>query len=114
MAAETVYLGHDNTIDLILKAGGVAVDLTSVDTITLTINGATIASENGATDPIRWIQLGYATGKIRISLGEQAISPGRYPAVLVVYDPSNPNGVVWGEIDVRVNEEVEMPEVVTP
>lgn len=69
MAAEVVYLGHDNSIDRILKSDGVAVALTSVTRMTLTMETKLVDSDNGATDPIRWSKEGYATGEVRFFLG---------------------------------------------
>jgi len=107
MEREIVYLGHENSIDLILKADGIAVALTSVTRMTLTLGTTLIDSENGGADPIRWIQTGYATGEIRLFLGDQTISAGNYQAPLVVYDPTNTDGIVWGFIPITVIAEVE-------
>lgn len=110
MTTEIVYLGHDNSIDLILKADGTAVDLSSVTQMTVTLGGTTITSAGGDTDPIRWAKSGYDTGEVRLYLGGQTIPAGSYRAVLVVYDSVNLNGIVWGErIPIAVEEEVEAP-----
>ena len=42
--SEIVYLTHDNTIDLLLKADGVVQDLSSVTKITATFGATTITS----------------------------------------------------------------------
>lgn len=110
MDTETVYLGHDNSIDLILKADDVAVDLTSVTQMTLSFKDTLISSDNGDTDPIRWKKVGYVTGETRLFLGDQAITPGIYPEVpLVVYDPTNPGGVIWDYLPILVKEDPEAP-----
>lgn len=108
MTAGLVYLGHDNALDYILKADAVAVDLSAVTRMTLTLGATLIDSDNGDADPIRWAKSGYATGQFRLVLGGQTITPGSYQnAWLVVYDPTNPGGVVFGSIPIFVIDEVE-------
>jgi hypothetical protein len=107
MEHEIVYLGHDNRIDIILKADGSAVDLSSVTRMTLSFDSLLIDSDNGDLDPIQWVKAGYVTGEVRISLGGQSIPAGDYRAALVVYDPSNPNGIVWGLLLIQIEAEVE-------
>lgn len=107
MTTEIVWLGHDNTIDLLLKAVGVAQDLADVTKITATFGTTTITSEDHAAGAILWNNDGYDTGEIRLDLGDQTIVPGGYDVPIVVYDPSNTNGVVWGSIHVAVRTEVE-------
>ena len=102
MKTEIVYLGHDNSIDIILKADGVAVPLDDVTDMSLTFGTTLIESDNGAADPLRWDKEGYDVGEVRIFLGDQTITPGSYKAPLVVYDPTNPEGVVWGLIPITV------------
>lgn len=108
MATEIVYLGHDNSINKTLKEDGAAEALTAVTRITLTLGTTLIDSDNGDADPIRWIKSGYATGEVRFFLGGQTITPGEYEnAWVVVYDPTNATGVVWGSFKVEVVAEVE-------
>jgi hypothetical protein len=108
MAVEFVYLSHDNSIDLLLKADGVAYDLSDATTATLTLGGVTITSTNLSNSPIRWNKVGYDTGEIRLFLGDQSINVGTYQkAYLVIYDPNNTNGIVWGDIRITVKAEVE-------
>lgn len=107
MQTELIYLGHDNFIDLILKSDGVAVDLTSVTRMTLTLGATLIDSDNGATDPIRWAKAGYATGQVKLYLGNQTITAGSYRAPLIVYDATNTNGIVWGLVPLAIIAEVE-------
>jgi hypothetical protein len=40
VSIETVYLGHDNSIELILKSDGVAVDLAAITDMTVSIGDA--------------------------------------------------------------------------
>lgn len=110
MTPEVIYLAHDNRVDLLLKADGVAVDLAAVFQITLKVGtaGALITSTNLAGDKIRWAQAGYATGEVRIDAGDATLTPGNYDAYLTVYDASNPDGVVWGHFHAQVVADVEL------
>jgi len=110
MKTEIVYLGCDNPIDLILSADGAAADLTDVIRMTLSFGALLVDSDNGDTDPIQWKKEGYATGQIRIFLGAEAITAKIYSAPLVVYDPTNPEGVMWGRINIKVEEDPEAAE----
>ena len=106
---EIVYLGHDNTIDLLLKSDGTAVSLSAVTAMTITVGEVTVSSDNDAADPITWAKSGYATGEIRLKLGAEILvaSNTPYSAYLVVYDAANPEGIVWGYVPIRVRAEVE-------
>jgi hypothetical protein len=106
---EIVYLGHDNSIDLLLKADDVAQSLASVTRATITIGEVTIDSDNGETDPIRWAKSGYDTGEIRLFLGGQTLVEAAQPytSYLVIYDADHPEGIVWGYVLIRVKAEVE-------
>ena len=95
MKKETVFLGHDNSIDLLLKADGVAQDLSSVTKITASFGSVLISSEDSTGGAIRWSGTGYETGEIRLLLGDQAIPAGKYKVPIIVYDPANANGIHW-------------------
>jgi hypothetical protein len=102
MKSEIVYLGRDNSIDLLLKADGVAVDLSAASKMTLAFGTTLIESENGGGEPIRWAQSGYKTGEIRLKLGDESILPGNYRAPLIVHDPASPDGIHWGYIPIVI------------
>lgn len=104
---ERVWLNHDNTINLVLKEDGTAIDTSGLTKITVTLGGITFRSTNQSGDPIRWNQGGYETGEIRIDLGGQNLSVGRHKATIVVYDATNIDGIVWGNLTIRVEAEVE-------
>ena len=104
---EYVYLGHDNYIDLILMANGSAQNLSGITKMTLTFDTTKISSANQASDPILWNQAGYQTGEIRIFLGKQSLTPGSYEAPLIVYDASDPDGIVWDIIPIIVVAQLE-------
>ena len=92
---ETLYLGYDNGIDLTLKADDVAVDLSSVTRMILRDVACTWEVDSttspGAFD---WSAGG---GVISLILGDEPITPGAYSCWLIVYDPTNTDGVVWEE-----------------
>jgi hypothetical protein len=103
---ELIWLGRDNTIDLVLYSNASAVDLTAVTEIRLALKNTTvvIASTDNTTGIIRWGSTSWDTGEIRIVAGGSTLlTPGRYTATLVVFDPSNSSGVVWdNNIPIRV------------
>jgi hypothetical protein len=107
MRQEIAYLGHDNSIDIVLKADGVAEPLDSITKMTLTFGTKLISSDNGETDPIRWKKVGYQTGEVRLFLGDQVISPGSYKAPLIIYDSGDAEGIVWDYLNIKVVAEVE-------
>lgn len=104
--SEYVYIGHDNEIRLILKQNSVASDLASVTAMRLVIGTVTVSSTNQVTDTIRWAQSGYATGEVRMKLGDlTTLKPGTYRhCPVVVVDSTNVDGIVWGEdgLDITV------------
>jgi hypothetical protein len=104
---DKVYLGHSNTNNFILKANNSAVDLAGVTQMTLTFGSSALVSAN-STASITWNQDGYATGEVRLHLGMLAtLSTGIYEAPLIVYESTDANGKVWGNIPLHVMEEVE-------
>lgn len=107
MRYEKVYLGHDNSIILILKADEVAADLRGITKMTLTFGATLIESENLDADPIKWARADYETGETRLYLGDEDIDSGAYQSALIVYDAANPEGIVWGFIPISVMAEVE-------
>ncbi len=104
---EVVYLGHDNSIDYLLKENDSAVSLATSTTMTITLGTVTISSTNGTAAAIRWAQAGYSTGEVRLYLGmTTTIQAGDYDAPLVAYGPDYANGLVWGKIGIRVQSGV--------
>lgn len=68
-------------------------DLSTVSRIALDFNGTVIDSTT-SPDAIDWTTLG--SGQVLLKLGAQAIDPGVYMPVVVVFDVANPDGAVWG------------------
>lgn len=105
---ETLYLDHGNTIDLVLKSDDEAVDLSTVTGIRVMFDQTSIYSNNGSQGPIKW-QIGSAdanwqTGEIRIDCSSHDINPARYKVPIIVYDPTNTDGVVWDYLQIEVKE----------
>ena len=105
--SEIVFLAHNNTIDLLLKAGGTAQNLSSVTKITATFGTTTITSTDHAAGVIKWDNAGYDTGEIRLDLGGETIAAGSYYTAIVVYDAINTDGIVWGYVMIDVKNNVE-------
>ena len=96
---ETIYLSHDNTIELLLKSNGTPQDLSSVNRVQLEFPSVTLDS-NTHPEYFNW-NTG-TTGKLVISAGSASLSSGAYEAKLIVYDPSHTNGVVWGKLEIVI------------
>jgi len=98
---EKVYLGRDNSINLILLSDEVATPTDAVTSIGIKIGKAYIlgATSQKSTGLIRWGLASYATGEIRLYLGgaSSALVPGRFSAALVVFDPVSTAGIVWDD-----------------
>ena len=103
---EHVYLGHDNSIDLLLTEDGVAIDTSGITSAVLTVGSTKYTSTNQAADQVKWQGVGYATGEVRLFLGDQSLSPRTYTATLVIYTATATSGIVWGELDIVVHAEV--------
>jgi len=114
---EVVYVTRDNRVDLRLKAdyndgnGMDYVDLAAATRMDIIVGSITVTSTNTANDVIRWAQVGYATGEVRMWLGQYTylvgttptyLPTGRYDAPLIVYDPTNTHGIVWGHVPIHV------------
>lgn len=98
MALEYLYLGRDNSIDLILNLEGspVADDvMDEITRMTLSFNGLVVESTNQPGDPIRWRQVDYDTGEFRLFLQDENIPVGRYKVPVIVYFPDAPDGFTW-------------------
>lgn len=103
---ELIWLGHPNSIDLVLYSDSSVVDLAAVNEMRLSFKNSTviITSTDNAAGLIRWAGSTWETGEMRIVAGGSSVLvPGRYTATLVVFDPSNTAGVVWdNDIPIRV------------
>lgn len=102
MDSEVIFLGHDNKVDIQLKADGSAASLGSVTGISLTFGATKVQNSSAGSGAITWSSSSYSTGQVRLDMGGQAITAGKYHAPLVVYDSSNASGIVWGFLPVVV------------
>ena len=100
MITEIIYDGHDNTIDLLLKADEVATDLSSVTRMTLDVDTTTIVDSAISGECFDWST--GVTGKVILALGGEGIDGGLYRAKLTLYDAINTDGIVWGEFNLTV------------
>ena len=107
MQTEVLFLGRNNTIDLLLKADGVAQDLSSVTKITATIGSDLLTSTNATAGVIRWSGDGFDTGEIRIVSGAESLAAGKYDVPIVVYDAANTSGIDWGIVPIEVKADRE-------
>ncbi len=107
MIRETVYLGHDNTLDWRLTEAGVAIDMSNATNVTLTVGGVTFDSDDygggaTATNPFFWVSGTPADGEANIFLRlgnifqDAGIVAGTYRNCrFTVYDAINTNGILW-------------------
>ena len=107
MDTEVVYLGHDNTIDLQLKASSSAYSLSGATKINITIGTKKIENSSASSGAITWAGSSYSTGEIRLTLGSQSISTGIYNAPVIVYDATHTSGIVWDYIPLKVKADPE-------
>jgi hypothetical protein len=101
MSFEIIYKGRDNTNDFILKADGVAVDLSGVTKMELVFSDSLTVSSDTSTEVFDWLG---GDGKLLLSLGGiPAFEKGdKYEPELIVYDAQNDSGVSWGRFIVAV------------
>lgn len=103
MLREIVYKARDNTIDLLLKADGSAVDLTPVTKVWLDLNNDTIIKSEADPDAFDWTTEG-SSGILKLKLGGlAALTTGQtYEIDLIVFDASNVDGINWGKFSIEV------------
>jgi len=97
MATELVYIGdYHNHNDFQLFNGSSAIDMSAVTQIDANINGVDVTSTNQSSDLIRWDQAGYKAGEIRCTFGAAVnLVPGNHNLYFIIYDPTNPNGIIF-------------------
>jgi hypothetical protein len=92
---DVIYLGRDNTNELLLKVDGIGQDLSSVEQIELEFDdGATITNTTGGAWPIKWLNQDQI-GMVQMQLGGYTITAGERTCRLVTIDPNNQDGIVW-------------------
>ena len=98
MNYETVHLGFDNTIDLLLKVDGVVADIVASTKITVTFGSTVISSETSAS-AFDWDD---GSGMLYLKLGGESIPVGSYDVVLTLYDSVNTDGIRWNTFKCKV------------
>jgi hypothetical protein len=104
LVKETVYLGRDNQIDLVLSEDGTAIaDHTVVTRAVLLFGGSDtlLAADpyltiDSATDPSYFDFSDIA--KLILTLGAAPIPKGRHHVRMVVYVSGAPSGVGWAPL----------------
>lgn len=99
---ETVYLGRDNSIDLLFKMDGVVTDISNALRITIGFCDTVIDSDT-SPDAFDWTE--GEDGKLYLALGDESIPVGSYNALIVIYDSVNTDGIVWDDFKCRVVQE---------
>lgn len=102
---EIVYLSRDNTVDLLLKADGSAQDLSSVTRMIVKQNdGDWEVDYDDYAAAFDWIT--GITGKVILdlaaALATEGVAADEYIVRLIVYDPTNTGGIVWGRFVLEV------------
>lgn len=100
--SEIIYLGRDNAIDVQLKDDGAVADLGSVSRIDL-VEQSGAWSVSSSTSPNAFDWLG-GDGRVSMILGGETIPTGTHRCYLVVYDPTNTDGIVWDDLRLIVKE----------
>lgn len=94
--SEVFYLTRDNTVDLILKSDGVVTNLASVTKVEVLDTGCKWSVDSEGSPEA--FTIGGADGSLILAFGNEPIPAGTYKCRIIVYDPTNIEGVVWGEV----------------
>jgi len=101
---EIIWLGRDNTIDLVFYAeqssGTTIVDLSTVTQIDVTFGSGTTVSSS--TSPTLFSGVTSPIGEVTFKFGSVDLTSGKYRSEIIVYDPDNSNGIVWDKIPIIV------------
>jgi len=100
MAREIVYSGRDNTVDLVLVADKLPVDITPITRVTIDVGGTIVDSDatpGAFVWPVDRELDGRPVKALLLKLGGVGLATGDYRAELVVYDTDHPAGLVWTE-----------------
>ncbi len=105
--SEDIDIDRDNIITIQLLKDDIAQSLISVTKITAKIVTSTqdieVSCETSTEWPIKWSGLS-TTGEVQLKLGPELPSLSSKGAKLwvIVYDPSNINGIVWDSMHVHI------------
>jgi len=99
---EVIYLKRDNLVSLEFRKDGVVQDLSSIDRVRLILTPNLELDYDVDNLIFDWTT---TSTQLDIDAGNQDIPEGVYQGCqLVFYDTTHTNGVVWGTIDVIVND----------
>lgn len=96
---ESVFLGHDNIIDMVLTSDGDTVNITNTTRATAAF-GSTLIDSETSLSVFDWSEGG--EGLLHMVFGEESIPVGSYKVVLTLYDVVNTDGIVWDDFRCRV------------
>ena len=96
---ESVHLGHDNIIDLLLTASGDIVDISNTTRATALFDSTLIDSDTSMS-VFDWSE--GEDGILHLTFGEESIPTGSYKVVITLYDAVNIDGIVWDDFRCRV------------
>ena len=99
---EVVYLGRDNSIDLLFMVDGNVADISGAERVTIEFGDVTVDSDT-SPDAFDWSD--GEDGILYLTLGEESIPVGSYNALIVIYDTIFTDGVVWDDFRCRVVQE---------
>ncbi len=94
---ETVYTARDNAIVLALYNDSVLIAHNQLTRVQIKVGETLIDS---AVNPEYFNVT--QSDRLSISLGSAGLTAGRYTAMLVIFDAAHVNGLVFGELVVRV------------
>lgn len=98
---ERVYKNRDNTVDLLLKADGVAIDLSAITKMGLVGDGWAVDSDSDPTV----FNFSTGGGVVVLSLGSiSAIPTGKGRVAIIIYDDDNTDGICWGKFFIYVED----------
>ena len=92
MSYESVFLGKDNTVNVVLSNNGVPIDHTTITRATISLDSTGTVIDSSITPGV--FIFTDAT-KLIMKLGLAALPAGRYWATLTVWLPGNTDGLVW-------------------
>lgn len=103
--SDVIYLNRDNQIILELRTNNVLQDLSGLTRAQLIVGTTTLDSSGSSY--FDWTDTGYGTGTIVIDAGSASLTKGcYYNSYLIVYDNTNPNGIVWGKVFAIIVEDI--------
>lgn len=92
---DKVYIGLANSIDKELTEDGVAITHSAITRVVVKLNDDADTEVDSDTQPalFDWDTNAWLT--MRLGLASPALPEGAYNATLIVYDASNPEGILW-------------------